>query len=442
MVRYRRLVRDGGSVSPPPATSSKNASSGDRRGSSGAVGRGRRVRFASAAALTVPVVVVSSVPLANVGNSGVTIFDLTVAVLAVTVIVGKEISTSWRRRDVEWIVAMVVFVSVLGLSLVREPDLTLAIPALGGLVLGMSVVFLIAALPLSIRLKTIVGVWLLAASGVGLLSVVQATAGGRATGLFRFPNELAAYGLATLALVAVAVHRRVPLPRPVLVGGVLGAVLALLGSGSKAGVLGMTAALPIIAALALHGGERRRRVRLISSLVLAVAVISFTLLVAFLTEIEPWIRRSQSDPLFDGSRSGLLGSISREGLVTPFHAENWRDGFDVFIEAPVLGVGNQNAFVFSEVHGDWFEIHNFALFFLARYGLVGVAVLLIPLFVLYRGRLQSPMALLIVLIPIGVFSMYHDIAESRSIWLSLAIMLALMDRWRPREQHADSGLLS
>jgi O-Antigen ligase len=116
---------------------------------------------------------------------------------------------------------------------------------------------------------------------------------------------------------------------------------------------------------------------------------------------------------------------NQERLATFKHA------LDLWREAPLIGVGLG---VFIAKSPAWFThpqvIHNTALWILAEFGLVGIAVFCWMLYELsrylfsYRRLYSRQRALLMLLIVFLTFSLAHEIFYQRIFWLVLGVLLA------------------
>jgi hypothetical protein len=113
--------------------------------------------------------------------------------------------------------------------------------------------------------------------------------------------------------------------------------------------------------------------------------------------------------------------------LTEFHSENWEQAINLVVEKPLLGHGIDRSRVGSNYYGGRsFEIHNTYLFSLAAFGFIGTLILLGPLVILWRFRIAPP--LLLILVSAGAFFpilMFHEIAQSRSIWLMMGVIARL-----------------
>lgn len=218
----------------------------------------------------------------------------------------------------------------------------------------------------------------------------------RMAGLSQNPNAFA-----FMLLLASTVVMAMRWPRSMILFGVL--LLGIWYSGSRAALM----TLPVVLAVALY-------VRSLSWRFLASAVSVAAGLLVVVTAIPPLALRS-ARPL-----AGLSVPVSDN--------ERWLTlvgGWEMFLDHPLLGAG-----LGAYIKDHDIVIHSVPLWLMAEMGLVGLAIMAAPIFMIFLTEARRPdkdtagLILILIITTFAAFGLVHDILYQRGFWLMLGAALA------------------
>lgn len=245
---------------------------------------------------------------------------------------------------------------------------------------------------------------------VGALLYQQGTETGltmdfRATGTFEDPNAFATYLILSLPIVLAA---RLLTQRSILSWHLVPIVAGIIASFSRGALVGLAPVLVLLCILAL----RDRALRALRIVIVAAVVATAVL-----------VLDGAVSSVFQGSRGVGFGEDIRFRL--------WAAAIDVFVHAPVTGVGIGQFIVSSEdLLGSAGGVlaHNTYLSVLAEGGLVGAALLLaIPLLAI-AGLLRRGGTVSHLLLASGagaaVMAVSLNLQNFRPLWMLLALAVA------------------
>lgn len=228
------------------------------------------------------------------------------------------------------------------------------------------------------------------------LEDLKAIAPVRMAGLSQNPNAFA-----FMLLLASTVVMAMRWPRSMILFGVL--LLGIWYSGSRAALM----TLPVVLAVALY-------VRSLSWRFLASAVSIAAGLLVVVTAIPPLALRS-ARPL-----AGLSVPVSDN--------ERWLTlvgGWEMFLDHPLLGAG-----LGAYIKDHDIVIHSVPLWLMAEMGLVGLAIMAAPIFMIFLTEARRPdkdtagLILILIITTFAAFGLVHDILYQRGFWLMLGAALA------------------
>lgn len=228
------------------------------------------------------------------------------------------------------------------------------------------------------------------------LEDLKAIAPVRMAGLSQNPNAFA-----FMLLLASTVVMAMRWPRSMILFGVL--LLGIWYSGSRAALM----TLPVVLAVALY-------VRSLSWRFLASAVSVAAGLLVVVTAIPPLALRS-ARPL-----AGLSVPVSDN--------ERWLTlvgGWEMFLDHPLLGAG-----LGAYIKDHDIVIHSVPLWLMAEMGLVGLAIMAAPIFMIFLTEARRPdkdtagLILILIITTFAAFGLVHDILYQRGFWLMLGAALA------------------
>ena len=275
----------------------------------------------------------------------------------------------------------------------------------------------------------ILTVWARTAAAVGALGTAGAvlfaagvqtglTMDFRATGTFEDPNAFATYLIMSIPLALLARHVA---GRRLLSWHQVPILAGIIASFSRGALVGLAAVLVVLCFFAFRD-PALRALRVVALLALGVAAV--------------FVLDGAASTVFEGSRGVGFGEDVRFRL--------WAAAVDVWLHAPLLGVGLGQFIVSSEdVLGSAGGVlaHNTYLSILAEGGAVGTVVhLAIPIAVvaalLRRGDTVARL-LLASGVGVAVMAVSLNLQNFRPIWLFLALAVA----WTavPREPGPSAG---
>lgn len=251
----------------------------------------------------------------------------------------------------------------------------------------------------------------------------------RMAGLSQNPNAFA-----FMLLLASTVVMAMRWPRSMILFGVL--LLGIWYSGSRAALM----TLPVVLAVALY-------VRSLSWRFLASAVSIAAGLLVVVTAIPPLAQiavssihaMSASDAGTSKKKKAQSPSSTVEqalrsarplaGLSVPVSDnERWLTlvgGWEMFLDHPLLGAG-----LGAYIKDHDIVIHSVPLWLMAEMGLVGLAIMAAPIFMIFLTEARRPdkdtagLILILIITTFAAFGLVHDILYQRGFWLMLGAALA------------------
>jgi len=355
----------------------------------------------------------------------VTFYDILVVFLLIAVVYLRH-QYPLKRRGRDWAMVGLAYFLVIAIVLAKEPDFLRAIPSIGGLILGAAALFVVIEHPSRFVATRLVNVWLVGLGLTALVAVGQTAGPGRAIGLFRFPNELGTYGVATVALFLAAHYFKLT-SGPRIAAGLAGSGVVLLASGGRAAIVSAAVLLALYSGLYVLSSSHN----FAKAVSVVVPIIILTILLTSTASFN--ITETIAESAGVSSRRVVESWEQRQ--IGTFFVENWEDSWALFRASPGIGLAISEATVDSSTLGGEYSVHNTPLSLLVNYGLVGVALLATPILLLRRNHLFPPTSFMLVLV-VGMLPLilYHDVAESRSVWLALAIIARAS--WDQRQELA------
>ena len=358
-----------------------------------------------------------------------TIFDLLLAGAFLATLMDRSRSRSTRSSL--WY-PLVLAVVVLGARLlISESSIDSAAPELGSLLVAALTVYVILA-PSRSRPnpRTFMSAWTVALAAAGFFAIVDRNAAAREIGFFRNPNELASFAFGSIVVLAAANQTGVIRKRRMYAGWIVAWALVII-SGSRAGALSSLAFCLLYFA--------RSATKNIREFVTAGLVIGVLLVVA-----AEGADNFAATIITEVGVSGERILTINEGGLPDFYADNWSQGLERFFESPFFGQGFTGSKVPSVVFAGDFEIHNSFLAVFAKFGLVGVALVIYGLRSGLRELIRPPWWFLTIagisLVPLMAF---HDLSSSRPMWLAASSVVLLWQEngtpWNQNRRRAKSS---
>jgi len=373
-----------------------------------------------------PLLVIYTHPISTTnGFLRFTFYDITLGFLVVAVAYTRR-KRHLNARARHWAFVAVAYWIVVAIILAKEPNLLAAAPSIGGVILGAAALFVVIEHPTRFQAKRLMDMWLIALAVTAVVAAGQIAGPGRGIGFFRFPNELGTYGLVSVGLIVMAHYLRLT-ARPLLLGGLGASAIVLLASGGRSALVSAAVLLALYGGLYIFTSSHNfaRSVMVVAPIIIATVILTTT--ASF--NVNQTIAGSA------GVSSQRIVEAWEQRDIGSFFVENWQQGWTLFTASPGFGWPISEALVDSSILGGNYTVHNTPLSLLVNYGVIGLLLLSTPFVLLYRNRLLPPMGIGLVLLGgLVAHMLYHDVTESRTVWLALAIVVrAFLERTRERE---------